>query len=65
MPEEPALLDPPPADRATPAGAIRALGFDPGAVQAVILTPTSAVAIAADYPEPYVMPTEEVPDGSN
>lgn len=33
-----------------------ALGFDPNAVQAVILTPTSATAIAADYPEPHTPP---------
>lgn len=45
-----------PADRSTPDDAMRALGFDPATVQAVILTPTSAVAIAADYPEPYVLP---------
>jgi len=36
--------------------AMRALGFDPALVAAVVLTPTSAVAIAADYPQPYVPP---------
>lgn len=41
---------------ASPDDAIRALGFDPATVRAVILTPTSVVAIAADYPEPYVLP---------
>jgi hypothetical protein len=45
----------PPADP-TPAEAIRALGFDPDRVRAVVLTPTSVVAIAADYPEPYIRP---------
>lgn len=50
----PLPIDPPLV--ATPDDAIRALGFDPDLVQAVILTPTSAVAIAADYPEPYVPP---------
>jgi hypothetical protein len=39
-----------------PREAIRALGFDPDRVQAVVLTPTSVVAIAADYPEPYIRP---------
>jgi len=36
--------------------AMRSLGFDPSLVQAVVLTPTSAVAISADYPQPYVPP---------
>ena len=40
----------------SPDEAIRALGFDPTQVQAVVLTPTSAVAVAIDYPEPYVKP---------
>ena len=54
------MTEPPSMD---PAQAIRALGFDPEGVRAVILTPTSGpIAIAADYPEPYVMPTEEVSD---
>lgn len=54
------MTEPPSMD---PAQAIRALGFDPEGVRAVILTPTSGpVAIATDYPEPYVMPTEEAPN---
>lgn len=40
----------------SPREAIGDLGFDPATVQTVILTPTSAVAIAADYPEPYIPP---------
>ncbi len=39
---------------------IRGLGFDPDQVQAVVVTATAAVAIAADYPEPYRLPAEEV-----
>ncbi len=42
----------------TPADAIRALGFDPDAVKTVVLTASTAVAIAADYPEPHVQPQE-------
>lgn len=38
--------------------AIRGLGFDPGQIRALVLTPTSAVAIAADYPEPHIAPEE-------
>lgn len=50
------------------AAAMKLLGFDPASVQAVVLTPDSAVAIAADYPEPLDPPQgepthEEVPDG--
>ncbi len=41
---------------------LTALGFDPTAVQAVILTPTSAHAISTDYPEPYTPP--EATDGN-
>lgn len=52
----PVDVPPPSTTQATPDEAMRALGFDPVLVQAVILTPTSAVAIAADYPEPYVLP---------
>jgi len=40
----------------TPDDAMRALGFDPDLVQTVIITATSVVAIATDYPEPYVLP---------
>lgn len=53
---DPAL--PPTPDRPAPADVIRSLGFDPATVRAVILTPSTAVAIAADYPEPYVPPGE-------
>jgi hypothetical protein len=45
--------EPTPVDNTTPPEAVlRALGFDPATVQAVILTPTSVVAVAADYPDP-------------
>jgi len=45
--------EPTPVDNTTaPDVVLRALGFDPAAVQAVILTPTSVVAVAADYPDP-------------
>jgi hypothetical protein len=40
------------------AALVRGVGFDPAAVQAVILTPTSAVAVDSDYPEPYIPPQE-------
>lgn len=64
-PDEP--NEQPPSDPMTatsPADAIRALGFDLAAVQAVVITPTTAVAIATDYPEPYTPPTEEAFDGN-
>lgn len=32
------------------------LGFDPETTQTVILTPTSVVAVAIDYPEPLDPP---------
>lgn len=38
---------------------VRALGLDPETVQTVIITATSVVAIADDYPEPYVQPAPE------
>jgi len=45
--------EPTPVDNTTPpADVLRALGFDPNAVQSVILTSTSVVAVAADYPDP-------------
>lgn len=50
------IATPVPPASSTPDDAMRALGFDPALVQAVILTPTSAVAIAIDYPEPYTPP---------
>lgn len=37
---------------------VRDLGLDPDAVQTVIITATSVVAIAVDYPEPYIPPQE-------
>ena len=50
-------------DGQTPPGdVIRAMGFDLDQVQAVVLTAASAVAIAADYPEP-INPPQEAPDG--
>lgn len=42
----------------TPADAMVSLGFDPALVQAVVVTPTSAIAVAVDYPEPYIAPEE-------
>ena len=47
---------PEPAAPVSPDAAIRSLGFDPDLVQAVVLTPTSAVAVSSDYPEPYIAP---------
>lgn len=46
------------ADPPEPADLIRAAGFDPAQVRAVILTPAGAVAVAADYSEPYITPEE-------
>lgn len=43
---------------ATPDEAIRALGFDPETVRAVVVTPTTAIAVAVDYPEPHISPEE-------
>lgn len=37
---------------------LAALGL-PEDARAVVITPESAIAIAADYPEPYTPPTEE------
>jgi len=45
-----------PTDPLVLTDAMRSLGFDPTLTQAVVLTPTSAVAISADYPQPYVPP---------
>lgn len=74
MTDIPATLDEPPVDERDPTpetpaepgvlsfpDALRAIGFDPATVQAVILTPTSAHAISIDYPEPYTPP--EATDG--
>lgn len=42
---------------------VASLGL-PGDAKAVVITPTSAVAIAEDYPEPHTLPeTEEAHDG--
>ena len=75
MADIPATLDEPPTDALDPApetpaepgvlsypDLLTALGFDPERVQAVVLTPTSAHAIATDYPEPYTPP--EATDGN-
>ncbi|MFC8732188.1 hypothetical protein ACFT5B_07000 [Luteimicrobium sp. NPDC057192] len=57
--------EPTPVDNTTPPGdVLRALGFDPAAVQAVILTPTSVVAVAADYPDPPEVTDPTPPDDS-
>lgn len=40
---------------------ISAAGFDPDAVRAVVITTTSAIAISADYPEPYIQPDDGGP----
>ena len=45
-----------PTEPAVLADAMRSLGFDHALVAAVVLTPTSAVAISADYPQPYTPP---------
>ena len=37
---------------------VSGLGFAPADVKAVVVTPTSVVAVAADYPEPYTAPEE-------
>ncbi|MFD4992824.1 hypothetical protein ACFWH7_04375 [Cellulosimicrobium cellulans] len=51
-PPDPLLIEPAP-DR-SPDAAIRALGFDPAAIQSLVVTPTTVVAVAADYPDPHV-----------
>lgn len=51
-PPDPLLIEPAP-DR-SPGAAIRALGFDPAAIQSLVVTPTTVVAVAADYPDPHV-----------
>lgn len=57
MDDQPQPADP--ADELTPQDAMRALGFDPAKVKAVVLTQARVVAIAADYPEPHVPPVHE------
>ncbi|MBE9924421.1 hypothetical protein G8C93_00755 [Cellulosimicrobium cellulans] len=51
-PDPPLLIEPAPSR--SPDAAIRALGFDPALIQSLVITPTSAVAVAADYPDPHV-----------
>jgi hypothetical protein len=45
----------------SPDEAIRALGYDPAAVRALVVTATSVVAIAADYPDPTDPDTGQEP----
>jgi hypothetical protein len=52
IPPDLLLIEPAP-DR-SPDAAIRALGFDPAAIQSLVVTPTTVVAVAADYPDPHV-----------
>lgn len=61
---EPDAVPPPLLERGTDGrpsrdDVVRALGFDPAAVKAVIVTESSVVAIAVDYPEPTVKPDQE------
>lgn len=59
-PPDPAPQEPIPVDPSTPpADVIRALGYDPDHIQSLVVTSTSVVAVAADYPDPHV----EVTDG--
>ena len=59
--ETPETPDPPPdpveVDVSNHDAVLRALGFDPTKVRAVVLTRTGRLAIAADYP-----PTEHDPE---
>ena len=41
------------------AAAMELLGFDPTAVQAVVLTAEAAVGISTEYPEPLDPPQQE------
>jgi hypothetical protein len=54
---DPSAAAPPaaPEDR-TPRGLMRHAGYDPDVVKAVLITGDAVIAIAADYPEPYVPP---------
>ncbi len=47
--ENPPVEEPAPA---TPADIMRAFGYDPDAVQSLVVTPEAVVAIDAQYPEP-------------
>lgn len=51
-PPDPLLIEPA-LDR-SPDAVIRAAGFDPAAIQSLVVTPTTVVAVAADYPDPHV-----------
>ena len=57
MPDDDQLLIEP-APQRSPQDAIRGLGFDPDLIQSLVLTPTSVVAVSADYPDPHLV--EEV-----
>jgi hypothetical protein len=47
------VTGPTPVDSSTaPVDVMTALGFDATTVQAIVITPTSVVAVAADYPDP-------------
>lgn len=63
MAESPsAVIDPPVRPMSYP-DLLRALGFDPDVLQAVVVTPTSAVGISHDYPEPTNPPApDETPE---
>ncbi|GMA22294.1 hypothetical protein GCM10025864_44590 [Luteimicrobium album] len=57
-----AATDPTPVDNTTPpVDVLRALGFDPDTVRSVVITSTSVVAVAADYPDPPVPAQPEEP----
>lgn len=63
MTESPsAVVDPPTPPPMSYPDLLRALGFDPDALQAVVVTPTSAVGISHDYPEPTNPPAPDVPE---
>ena len=56
LPPDESLAEPTPVPP-TYADILAALGL-PADARAVVITPDSAVAIAADYPEPYTPPQE-------
>ncbi len=41
-----------------PAAILRSLGYDPDAIRSLVITPTTVIAISADYSEPRVTPEE-------
>lgn len=57
-----AIVTPPAVPAMTYPDLLIALGFNPDAVQAVVVTSTAAYAIAPDYPEPHNPPAPEVPE---